>query len=144
MVIVITYDEFGGFWDHVAPPEGADAEPLPLTLGRDIGTALLLSFAVLLAALPILAHLHPTPAWLLSDAFYRSGALVFGGGHVILPLLHAQIAAHGWMPDATFLAGYSAAQAVPGPLFTFAAFLGAATNMSISPALGAVAGALFA
>lgn len=62
------------------------------------------------------------------DAFYRTGALVFGGGHVVLPLLQAQTVAMGWVDNATFLAGYGAAQAVPGPLFTFAAFLGASMS----------------
>jgi chromate transporter len=64
--------------------------------------------------------------WLdLFDAFYRSGALVFGGGHVVLPLLRQAFVAPGWVSDEAFLAGYGAAQAVPGPLFTFAAYLGA-------------------
>jgi chromate transporter len=61
----------------------------------------------------------------LFDAFYRSGAFVFGGGHVVLPLLQAQVVAPGWVSNETFLAGYGVAQAVPGPLFTFAAYLGA-------------------
>jgi chromate transporter len=62
------------------------------------------------------------------DAFYRSGALVFGGGHVVLPLLQAQVVTPGWVSNETFLAGYGLAQAVPGPLFTFAAYLGAVMN----------------
>ena len=62
------------------------------------------------------------------NAFYRSGSLVFGGGHVILPLLQAAVVPNGWVTNETFLAGYGAAQAIPGPLFTFAAFLGAAMN----------------
>jgi len=74
------------------------------------------------------------------DAFYRSGALVFGGGHVVLPLLHAATVTPGWIPDARFLAGYGAAQAVPGPLFTFAAFLGA----SFAQAPNGPAGAMLA
>ena len=61
----------------------------------------------------------------LFDAFYRTGALVFGGGHVVLPLLREATVARGWVSDDTFLAGYGAAQAVPGPLFTFSAYLGA-------------------
>ena len=65
----------------------------------------------------------------LFDAFYRSGALVFGGGHVVLPLLRDAVAAPGWVPDSVFLAGYGAAQALPGPLFTFAAFLGAVASV---------------
>ena len=76
----------------------------------------------------------------LFDAFYRSGALVFGGGHVVLPLLQNAVVAPGWVCDDTFLAGYGAAQAVPGPLFTFAAYLGAAAG--IPP--GGVAGAALA
>jgi len=73
------------------------------------------------------------------DAFYRSGALVFGGGHVVLPLLQAEVVTPGWVSNADFLAGYGMAQAVPGPLFTFAAYLGA-----IGPAPNGLAGALIA
>ncbi|WP_195847357.1 chromate transporter, partial [Bordetella pertussis] len=66
-----------------------------------------------------------SPAWQLADGFYRAGALVFGGGHVVLPLLQAAVVPGGEVSQAAFLAGYGAAQAVPGPLFSFAAFLGA-------------------
>ena len=113
------------------------ADEIPATLGRRSGALLLAAFAALLVVFPIIAQLHPGPAWLLADSFFRSGALVFGGGHVILPLLHAEVAAHQWMPDAIFLAGYAVAQAMPGPLFSFAAFLGATTNLAILPVLGA-------
>jgi chromate transporter len=68
--------------------------------------------------------LHAGPAFNVFEAFYRSGALVSGGGHVVLPLLQQQTVATGWVSSNDFLAGYGAAQAVPGPLFTFAAFLG--------------------
>ncbi|PZR56655.1 MAG: chromate transporter, partial [Stutzerimonas stutzeri] len=71
------------------------------------------------------------------DAFYRTGALVFGGGHVVLPLLQAEVVPSGWVDNDAFLAGYGAAQAVPGPLFTFAAFLGASMNSGPSGWLGA-------
>ncbi len=74
------------------------------------------------------------------DAFYRSGALVFGGGHVVLPLLQAAVVAPGWVTNEVFLAGYGVAQAVPGPLFTFAAYLGAV----MGPAPNGVAGAAIA
>jgi chromate transporter len=74
------------------------------------------------------------------DSFYRTGALVFGGGHVVLPLLKEQVVAPGWISEEGFLAGYGAAQAVPGPLFTFAAYLGAA----MTPAPNGVAGAVLA
>jgi len=80
-------------------------------------------FVALLLLLPVVRLASPAAA--LFDSFYRSGALVFGGGHVVLPLLHAEVVPSGWVTDEQFLAGYGAAQAVPGPLFTFAAYLGA-------------------
>jgi chromate transporter len=88
------------------------------------GIALVL-FAALLLILPGVVTATGSQGLALFDAFYRSGALVFGGGHVVLPLLQAQVVAPGWVTSETFLAGYGLAQAVPGPLFTFAAYLGA-------------------
>jgi chromate transporter len=89
------------------------------------GGALLLLCALLLLALPLAASVWASP-WLDAAAvFYQAGALVFGGGHVVLPLLQAGVVPPGWVDNASFLAGYGAAQAVPGPLFTFAAYLGA-------------------
>jgi chromate transporter len=82
-------------------------------------------FFVLLSGLPLLAASLPYQPVRLFDSFYRSGALVFGGGHVVLPLLQAEVVPPGWVSNDTFLAGYGAAQAVPGPLFTFSAYLGA-------------------
>lgn len=85
----------------------------------------LIAFFSLLVILPILAT-TTHESWLaMFDSFYRAGALVFGGGHVVLPLLRAEVVPNGWVTDDVFLAGYGAAQAVPGPLFTFAAYLGA-------------------
>ncbi len=84
---------------------------------------------MLLAGLPVLRGLTQSSGVALFDAFYRSGALVFGGGHVVLPLLREAFVAPGWVSDDAFLAGYGAAQAVPGPLFTFAAYLGAVVNV---------------
>ena len=83
-------------------------------------------FAVLLLGLPVLAEATASHAIALSDSFFRSGSLVFGGGHVVLPLLQQAVVPQGWIGNDAFLAGYGAAQAVPGPLFTFAAYLGAA------------------
>jgi chromate transporter len=80
---------------------------------------------VILIGLPLLASLVPSQSIKLADAFYRAGSLVFGGGHVVLPLLQASVVPPGWVTNDAFLAGYGAAQAVPGPLFTFAAYLGA-------------------
>lgn len=83
-------------------------------------------FAALLLVLPVLALLFPRTGVALADIFYRSGALVFGGGHVVLPLLRDSMVPSGWISDDRFLTGYGLAQAVPGPLFTLAAYLGAA------------------
>lgn len=88
-----------------------------------VASLALVVFAGLLVALPLLAHL--TPELAMIDSFYRAGALVFGGGHVVLPLLEAETVQTGLVSADSFLAGYGAAQAVPGPLFTFAAYLGA-------------------
>jgi chromate transporter len=81
-------------------------------------------FCLLLVGLPALHAMTGSSGVALFDAFYRSGALVFGGGHVVLPLLREAFVAPGWLSDDAFLAGYGAAQAVPGPLFTFSAYLG--------------------
>ena len=102
------------------PHEGRD-----YGVSRATGTAFLLAFGLLLALLPALAAANPSLALSAFAAFYQSGSLVFGGGHVLLPLLQASVVPPGWVGTDTFLAGYGAAQAIPGPLFTFAAFLGA-------------------
>ncbi|MDX5976854.1 chromate efflux transporter [Vreelandella alkaliphila] len=113
------------------------SEPLQFPVSRRAGTMALGLFAALLGLLPLLAG---SAAWLaVADAFYRSGALVFGGGHVVLPLLEAEVVQSGWITADEFLAGYGAAQAVPGPLFTFAAYLGA-----LLPGMNGVVGALLA
>jgi chromate transporter len=93
-------------------------------VSRTVSAVALILFCVLLFGLPALVGLHAGQAVKVFEAFYRSGALVFGGGHVVLPLLQQQTVATGWVTSNDFLAGYGAAQAVPGPLFTFAAFLG--------------------
>jgi len=110
----------------LASAEQGAHEALPMRLGQRTGALLLIVFAALLVLLPLAAQWWPGRGLALFDAFYRVGALVFGGGHVMLPLLQAVVVPPGWVTADTFLAGYGAAQAVPGPLFTFAAFLGAA------------------
>jgi chromate transporter len=96
------------------------------TLGRHLGVAALAAFLVLLVGLPLLATVTGSHAFDLLARFYRSGSLVFGGGHVVLPLLQQSVVPPGWISNDAFLAGYGATQAVPGPLFTFSAYLGAA------------------
>jgi len=98
-------------------------------------TAWVLFFG-LLFALPALAHLTGSQAIATFDRFYRTGSLVFGGGHVVLPLLRNEIVLPGWVDDSVFLAGYGAAQAVPGPLFTFAAYLGSVLSVAPNGFLG--------
>ena len=97
----------------------------PVAVGRGLGAAMLSLFLVLLIALPILRELVGGQALAVFDSFFRVGSLVFGGGHVVLPLLQAEVVPPGWVTSEEFVAGYGAAQAVPGPLFTFAAYLGA-------------------
>ncbi|MDZ7790808.1 MAG: chromate efflux transporter [Xanthomonadales bacterium] len=113
----------------------ADMQALPVS--RSVGHIALGLFLALLAGLPLAMWFFPQPTIQLADAFYRSGALVFGGGHVVLPLLEAEVVQSGWVSHDDFLSGYGAAQALPGPLFTFAAYLGAV----IAPGAGAIAGA---
>lgn len=111
---------------------------LPLTLSFSAANAFGVLFLVLLVGLPLFSQLYPSAALQLVDIFYRAGALVFGGGHVVMPLLQAEVVPTGLVDADTFLAGYAAAQAVPGPLFTFAAFLGATATGSITGWLGGV------
>ncbi len=118
-------------WRWLARDAAATASVLPLRLGRAWSLAALAAFFLLLAGLPLAAAASDSHALALFDSFYRSGALVFGGGHVVLPLLQAAVVPPGWIGNDAFLAGYGAAQAVSGPLFTFAAYLG--TVMSPSP-----------
>jgi chromate transporter len=119
--------------------------PLPASMGtlgtavsRRVGIAALTIFCLLLIALPAFARVSHGVA--LFDAFYRSGALVFGGGHVVLPLLGKAFVTPGWVSQDAFLAGYGAAQGVPGPLFTFAAYLGAAVSPGPHGVVGAALG----
>jgi chromate transporter len=86
-------------------------------------------FFLLLALLPLLAAGNAPQALKLFDSFFRAGSLVFGGGHVVLPLLQAEVVPPGWVTKDIFLAGYGAAQAIPGPLFSFSAYLGAASRL---------------
>ncbi|MDQ1176675.1 chromate efflux transporter [Microbacterium sp. SORGH_AS_0421] len=123
---------------------GASETPAPslpsFGVPRVVAVTCLVLLAIGLVGLPLLAATTGSDAAALVDAFFRSGALVFGGGHVVLPLLQAGVVETGWVSPEAFLAGYGAAQAVPGPLFAFSAYLGA--ESSVGP--GGIAGAAIA
>jgi chromate transporter len=128
-----------GLWlCRQAPPQTDGHIAIPVS--RRAGFSALAAFFILLVGLPIAHKLSGSSAIALFDAFYRSGALVFGGGHVVLPLLREAFVAPGWVGDDAFLAGYGAAQAVPGPLFTFAAYLGAVIHPTPHGIAGAALG----
>jgi chromate transporter len=135
-IAAIALGSIAGFW-LCRSTEPIAAGHMPIPVSRTVGFVALAVFFALLIGLPLLHGLGSSQAIAIFDAFYRSGALVFGGGHVVLPLLRDAFVTPGWVSDNAFLAGYGAAQAVPGPLFTFAAYLGAV----ISPAPHGVAGA---
>jgi chromate transporter len=118
-----------------APGAGHD-----FALPKRVGLAAFGLYLLLLLGGPILAAATGDPAIARFDAFYRSGALVFGGGHVVLPLLQQAVVGPGWIDQNAFLAGYGAAQAMPGPLFTFAAYLGAAMHGQPNGLAGAALG----
>lgn len=118
----------------------APADAALVAIGNAVSSRLALialaMFVALLVLLPLAAAAWPHSVADVVDAYYRAGALVFGGGHVVLPLLQTEVVTPGWVSSDAFMAGYGAAQAVPGPLFTLAAFLGAAGD----PATVAVSG----
>ncbi len=118
------------------PAQDGAHDPLPITVSHRAGVIWLTLFFALLLGLPVLAQLMPGQPMAMVDAFFRAGALVFGGGHVVLPLLQAEVVPSGWVGNEAFLAGYGATQAVPGPLFTFAAFLGASMSTTSSGWIG--------
>ena len=124
-IVAILMGAAAGAWLCREASVVAAAERLSVPVPRALAVAALALFALLLIGLPIAAAVLPVPAIAVAEAFYRAGALVFGGGHVVLPLLHASVVEPGWVSEDAFLSGYGAAQAVPGPLFTFAAYLGA-------------------
>jgi chromate transporter len=109
-----------------------------IPVGRGFGAAALILFFALLFGLPALAVAYPSQTLSLFDSFYRTGSLVFGGGHVVLPLIQSEVVPPGWVDNDAFLAGYGAAQAVPGPLFTFAAYLGTVSKPEPNGWLGAL------
>lgn len=114
-----------------------EAAHLQFQVPKSVGYIALTAFILLLGLLPLLAAIAGSQGLSLFDAFYRAGALVFGGGHVVLPLLQSEVVATGWVTEDAFIAGYGATQAVPGPLFTFAAYLGAVVGPQPNGVFGA-------
>lgn len=110
---------------------------LRVPVGRGVAVACWAVFFGLLVVLPVARGVVGSQALAVFDSFYRVGSLVFGGGHVVLPLLQAEVVPRGWVTQADFIAGYGAAQAVPGPLFTFSAYLGAVMEPSPTGVAGA-------
>ena len=125
-------------WFFLRDAQTVETKPLPLTLPRRLSVVCIILFFALLVGLPVLRQITHSQPVALFDTFYRVGSLVFGGGHVVLPLLQREVIPAGWITNDQFLAGYAAAQAVPGPLFTFSAYLGAVSKPAPDGWLGAV------
>jgi chromate transporter len=129
-----------GFWIYRGAGEPGESRPSGLTREHGWAAGSLALFAALFFLLPILATVARDRQLAAFDGFYRAGSLVFGGGHVVLPLLRSVVVPPGWISDQSFLAGYGAAQALPGPLFTFAGFLGTAIEKGPHPWTGGALG----
>jgi chromate transporter len=115
-----------GWWWYRGTVRASEATTSANARQHLVAAGLLLLCLLLLFVLPVVEAVTGWREVAVFDSFYRAGALVFGGGHVVLPLLRAEVVPNGWVTDDTFLAGYGAAQALPGPLFTFAGYLGTA------------------
>lgn len=135
IAIIVAGGALGVFF--LKPTEQLPHSPLSTPSSRTTGTVFLAIFLAILIGLPLLANLENNTTLKQVDSFYRAGALVFGGGHVILPLLKNEVVNSGWVTNESFMAGYGAAQAIPGPLFSLSAYLGAVSNVQPSGVLGA-------
>lgn len=138
VTVILAGALLGLAWLRAASTVDGAPEALAAAVGRRTAVLCLVAFFALLALLPVLAATSGDAVLRLIDGFYRAGALVFGGGHVVLPLLQAEFVGPGLVERDAFLAGYGAAQAVPGPLFTFAAYLGAVMTEPPSGLFGAI------
>jgi chromate transporter len=122
VIVIIVSGLFG--WKFFKENTVQKTQPMQIPISRKAGVTFLTLFFVFLIVLPLLRLGIHNQGFAMFDSFYRAGALVFGGGHVVLPLLQQDVVPTGWMTNTQFLAGYGAAQAVPGPLFTFSSYLG--------------------
>ena len=133
-------------WTFLQPNQADEAHDQQFQVPRAVGVLCLVTLVAILVGLPILQQVVASGALTeplrVFDSFFRAGAFVFGGGHVVLPLLQELVVPPGWVSNAEFIAGYGAAQAVPGPLFTFSAYLGTTLDVESGPA--GWAGGLFA
>jgi len=123
-------------WKLFFSAGGGPDTHLPVSVGRNVAIGAWVVFFCLLFGLPLAAAAAESQALNIFDSFYRTGSLVFGGGHVVLPLIQREVVAPGWVTQDDFLAGYGAAQAVPGPLFTLSAYLGAISDPRPNGVLG--------
>jgi len=135
LLVIVAAGLVGWMLLPVAGTSATTAMRIPVGKGVAVGSLAL--FFGLLVLLPIARQVAPSHALSVFDSFYRAGSLVFGGGHVVLPLLQAEVVPTGWVTNEEFIAGYGAAQAVPGPLFTFAAYLGAVMHQPPNGWIGA-------
>jgi chromate transporter len=140
-IAAIVGGAIAGLWLCRMPAQAITTH-LVVPVSPRAGLTALIAFVLLLVGLPLARDLYHSQSLALIEAFYRSGALVFGGGHVVLPLLREAFVVPGWVSDDAFLAGYGAAQAIPGPLFSFAAYLGAVVSLSPHGLPGAALGLL--
>lgn len=130
---------FAGMFGVFFFKTGSDLPHEPIHKGgRTIGAVFLFLFFALLLTLPIARNMYPYQSIKLFDSFYRAGALVFGGGHVVLPLLQAAVVPSAWVTNDLFLAGYGVANAIPGPLFAFGSYLGAVSQTPPNGILGGI------
>ncbi len=138
-VAAITTGGLAGLWRCRNAPASTHGH-LSFRVSKRVGLVSLALFFLLLVLVPAVSTVIASQGLTLFGAFYRAGSLVFGGGHVVLPLLQAEVVQPGWVSGDSFLAGYGAAQAVPGPLFSFAAYLGAVVRPSPNGVAGAAIG----
>lgn len=136
-LVIISAAALAGYLLQLRASDSAH-EPMHIFTSKRVAIIALLLFIALLAGLPLASHYWHNDTLQHTAAFYRVGAVVFGGGHVVLPLLQAEVVQRGWVSAETFVTGYAAAQAMPGPLFSFAAFLGASIEGSANRVFGAI------